>query len=109
MNLRFAAHSIRIRVSADEFEALRAGKALGLDVPLPRGHVFRAKLSKTNTPEWQFDSDPTGLWFSIPHTELDTLAMGLPAREGVAHVFSTQQGELQISLEVDVKGAARQS
>lgn len=102
MNLRFATHSIRIRVSADEFTQLRSGKSLALEVPLPRGHAFRAKVNQSGS-EWQFDSDPTGLWLSVPRAELESLANALPTREGVIHSFPTQQGDLQISIEVDVK------
>ena len=103
MNLRFDAHGIRIRVSSDEFERLHTGKSLGLEVPLPRGHAFRAKVNQSNSNDWQFDSDPTGLWLSIPRAELDALAQTLPNKEGVMHGFGTHYGELQISLEVDVK------
>jgi hypothetical protein len=103
MNLRFDTHSIRIRVSNDEFTLLQAGKPLGLDVTLPHGHAFRAKVNRSNTSDWQFDSDPTGLWLSIPRGELEELAQALPSKGGVAHAFGTHRGELQISLEVDVK------
>ncbi len=102
MNLRFAAHSIRVRVSSDEFEQLHAGKSLGLEVSLPHGHMFRAKVNQ-GSGDWQFDSDPTGLWLSVPRHELDLLAQELPSREGIAHSFSTHHGELQVSVEVDVK------
>ncbi len=105
MNLRFAAHSIRIRVSTEEFAQLHAGKSLGLEVSLPRGHAFRVKVNQSNTGDWQFDSDPTGLWLSIPRTELDGLAQGLPSKAGVVRAFGTNHGELQVSLEVDVKTA----
>jgi hypothetical protein len=103
MNLRFDTHSIRIRVSNDEFQRLQAGKSLGLDVSLPHGHAFRAKVNRSNNSDWQFDSDPTGLWLSIPRVELDGLAQALPSKEGVVHAFGTHHGELQITLEVDVK------
>jgi hypothetical protein len=103
MNLRFDPHSIRIRVSNDEFERLHTGKSLGLEVPMPHGHAFRAKVNQSNTADWQFDSDPTGLWLSIPRAELDALAQTLPSKDGVMHGFGTHHGELQISLEVDVK------
>ncbi|MGE0116082.1 MAG: hypothetical protein AB7T07_14520 [Steroidobacteraceae bacterium] len=102
MNLRFATQSIRIRISTEELAQLQAGKSLGLEVSLPRGHSFRAKVNQSNA-EWQFDSDPTGLWFSIPRAELELLAQGAPSKEGMMHVFDTHHGELQISLEVDVK------
>lgn len=103
MNLRFATHSIRLRVSADEFAQLHQGKSLALEVSLPRGHVFRAKVNQGSANEWQFDSDPTGLWLTVPRSELASLAQELPSREGVVHSFSTDHGELQVSLEVDVK------
>jgi hypothetical protein len=105
MNLRFDSHSIRIRVSNDELQSLQAGKPLGLDVTLPHGHAFRAKVNRSNTSDWQFDSDPTGIWLSIPRVELEDLAQSLPSKEGVAHAFGTHRGELQISFEVDLKSA----
>lgn len=108
MNLRFATGSIRIRITAEEFADLHAGKSLGLEVSLPRGHVFRAKLNQVTAAEWQFDSDPTGLWLSIPRAELSALAQQLPSKEGVLHDFATHQGKLQISLEVDVKNSRKQ-
>ena len=101
MNLRFAAHSIRVRVAAEEFTQLHNGKALSLDVPLPRGHVFRAKVTQGH--EWLFDTDPTGMWLTVPHDELMALAADLPSKEGITHGFATDHGELQVSLEVDVK------
>lgn len=101
MNLRFAPHSIRIRTTADEFAQLQAGKSLGLEVTMPRGHAFRAKVNQSNTGDWLFDSDPTGLWLSVPRAELDQLAQSMPSKEGVTHAFGTSHGELQISLEVD--------
>jgi hypothetical protein len=103
MNLRFAENSIRIRVSTDEFAQLHAGKSMGLEVPLPRGHAFRAKINQSNAADWQFDSDPTGMWLSVPRVELDKLAKSLPSKEGLMHDFITQQGALQVCLEVDAK------
>lgn len=101
MNLRFAAHSIRVRITRDEFQLLHDGKPLGLEISLPRGHVFRAKVNPAN--EWMFDSDPTGLWLSVPRAELAALLESLPAKEGISHAFSTHHGELELTLEVDVK------
>ena len=103
MNMRFAENSIRLRVTSDEFAQLRIGKAMALEVPLPRGHLFRAKLNMTSNGNWHFDSDPTGMWISVPRKDLDVLAGELPSKEGIAHAFTTPNGELQVSLEVDVK------
>jgi hypothetical protein len=103
MNLRFAPNSIRIRTTAAEFKQLCENRTLSLDVPLPHGHAFRAKVNTAATGDWQFDSDPTGMWLSLPRQELDNLAQELPSRIGIIHRFGTQQGELQISFEVDTK------
>jgi hypothetical protein len=103
MNLRFASNSIRVRVSRDEFERLRNGTPMGLEVSLPRGHTFRAKVNLSNDTQWRFDSDPTGLWLSVPRSEADALANDLPSREGIGHEFETNHGQLEVSFEVDVK------
>jgi hypothetical protein len=70
-------------------------------VPLPRGHMFRTKVNQSNAAEWSFDSDPTGLWLSVPRSELDALAQRLPSKQGVTHAFNTQRGELEVTLDVD--------
>jgi len=101
MNLRFATHSIRVRITHEEFQLLQEGRTLALEVSLPRGHAFRAKINPAT--EWLFDSDPTGLWLSIPRAELTALHDALPTKEGISHAFSTHHGELEVSLEVDVK------
>lgn len=101
MNLRFAAHSLRVRISSDELNDLRTGKNLSLEVPLPRGHVFRTKVNLGG--EWAFDSDPTGMWLTVSKAEVESLAASLPSKEGITHGFATHHGELQVSLEVDVK------
>jgi len=106
MNMRFAENSIRLRVTGDEFAQLRIGKTMALEVTLPQGHLFRAKLNMALTGDWDFNSDPTGMWISVPRKEIDALADELPSKEGIEHAFATQKGELQVSLEVDVKRSA---
>jgi len=103
MNLRFASNSIRVRVSREEFEHLRSGTPMGLEVPLPRGHIFRAKINLSSDAQWHFDSDPTGLWLSLPRNEVNALANELPSREGIGHEFETNHGQLEVHFEVDVK------
>ena len=103
MNMRFSENSIRLRVTSDEFAQLRIGKTMALEVSLPQGHLFRAKLNMATNGHWHFDSDPTGIWISVPRRDIDSLAEDLPSKDGVVHAFATQKGELQVSLEVDVK------
>jgi hypothetical protein len=106
MNIRFATNSIRARLSSEEFAELCAGKSMALEVDLPHGHAFRFKINQSSAAEWQFDSDPTGLWLSVPRAELSGLAQGLPSKEGLTHSFAAHGGELNIDLEVDVKRSA---
>ena len=103
MNFRFAPGSIRVRLSNDEFSQLRSGKTLSLEVCLPGHHVFRARLSLSTDTQWHFDSDPTGMWMTVPRTEIEALAASLPSKEGIEHSFETSRSELVVSLEVDVK------
>ena len=43
------------------------------------------------------------MWISVPRAEIDTLAESLPSKEGIDHAFVTARGELDVSLQVDVK------
>ena len=103
MNFRFASRSIRIRISDDEFSQLRSSKTLSLEVALPGHHIFKARVSIAADSDWHFESDPTGMWISVPRAEIDALADGLPSKEGIEHSFETFKENLLISLEVDVK------
>jgi hypothetical protein len=68
--------------------------------------------------QWQLDSDPTGLWLTIPRDELASLAQSLPSKEGIEHAFDLANGDLAngetsgsgrivVSFDVDVKDARR--
>lgn len=103
MNVRFADQSIRFRVQNEEFERLLTGKAVSLEVTVFNSRVFRANISSSMLGPWQLDSDPTGLWLSVPREELKTLNDNLPSKEGLEHEFKTNHGDLHVSLEVDVK------
>lgn len=101
MNLQFAANRIHIHATADEFQQLCDNRTLTLDVPLPHGHAFRAKLNTISSSDWLCESDPTGLWLSMPRRELRELAAAQPGQVGLVHHFDTQRGDLEISFEVD--------
>ena len=55
---------------------------------------------------WQLESDPTGIWITIPKTELQQLADSLPSREGIEHAFDVEEGTVTVSFEVDVRDRA---
>lgn len=105
MNVRFADQSIRFRVHQEEFERLLAGKAVALEVTVFSSRVFRANISSSMLGPWQLDSDPTGLWLSVPRNELKSLSDNLPSKEGLEHEFKTNHGDLRVALEVDVRPA----
>jgi len=105
MNIKFSNDAVRCRVSRDELERLLAGRAVALEVPLPRNHSFRANVWPAAMGGWQLESDPTGIWITIPKAELQSLAESLPSREGIAKEFDTAtEGTVKISFEVDVRG-----
>jgi hypothetical protein len=77
---------------------------LVLAVPLPRQHRFQLTVRAAALGEWHLESDPTGLWVSIPRTEIAQLSQALPSREGIAHLFKLGDGQqVQVGFEVDVR------
>jgi hypothetical protein len=103
MNVRFADKSLRYRVSRSELDALLTGRSLSLEVTLPRSHVFRTSVRPALLGGWQLESDPTGIWLSIPRHDLEALAADLPSKEGITHRFQNANGDLVLSFEVDIK------
>ncbi len=104
MNVRFSDRQIRFRIGRDELERLLTGRTLALDVPMPRAHQFHASVSATPLGDWQLDSDPTGLWLSIPRTAIEELSNGAPSKEGLLHEFEIAPGnKLGVAFEVDLK------
>ncbi len=103
MNIRFSDRHIRFRIARHELDRLLAGRSLGLDVPMPRSHQFRASINVTPLGDWQLDSDPTGLWLSIPRSAVEDLIQSLPRKEGLEHAFQTDSGALTVIFEVDLR------
>src|SRR5689334_5345054 len=109
MNVRFADRQIRFRVAQEELERLLSGRSLALDVSMPRAHKFHASISVTPLGDWQLDSDPTGLWLSVPRAEVEQLAQDLPRKEGLEHDFELNAGDkVAVAFEVDVRKARTQ-
>src|SRR5512138_1588758 len=57
MNVRFSYQSVRCRVKRAELEGLLAGRAISLEVALPRDHVFRVNVRPSPLAEWKLESD----------------------------------------------------
>ena len=108
MNIKLSVGAVRIRVSRGELDTLLATRALTLEVALPRHHVFRVNVRPAVIGGWSLESDPTGLWITIPLTDLESLAQSLPKRDGLQHPFElTNGGSVLVSFEVDVKDRDR--
>jgi len=106
MNVRFSDHAIRCRATSAELQQLLTGRAIELEICLPRDRRFLVNVRPSALEQWQLESDPTGIWVSIPRSQLEALAQSLPSKEGIEHGFETVQGSIGVSFEVDVKRQA---
>jgi hypothetical protein len=70
---------------------------------MPRAHQFRASVSVTPIGDWQLDSDPTGMWLSLPRSALEEMIQDLPRKEGLEHSFETGGSRLGVAFEVDLR------
>lgn len=103
MNVRFSDQAIRCRATSAELQQLLTGRSLALELCLPRDRKFRISVRPAALETWQLESDPTGIWLSIPRSQLQALAHSLPSKEGIEHDFATAQGSVAVKFEVDVK------
>jgi hypothetical protein len=107
MNIKFSDGAVRCRASRAELDRLLTGRAVALEVQLPRNHVFRASVWPGAMSGWQLESDPTGIWITIPKSALQALAESLPSKEGIEQEFDTAtEGKVKVSFEVDLRDQA---
>jgi hypothetical protein len=107
MNVRFSATAVRCRIAHAELDELLSGRALTLEVPLPRNHQFRFNVRPAALGDWQLDSDPTGLWLTIPRRQLEALSQQGLSKEGIEHAFDTSEGKrVRVCFEVDLADRA---
>ncbi|AMN47835.1 hypothetical protein ACG33_12145 [Steroidobacter denitrificans] len=115
MRVRFSEQAMRCRVSRLELDRLLSGGAVTLKVALPQKHSFSLSVRPAAAVigEWQLDSDPTGLWLTIPRDALTSLARSPPSKEGIEHAFELSDsgtpggGHIVVSFDVDLKDGAR--
>jgi hypothetical protein len=103
MNVRFSDRAIRCRATSAELQKLLTGRAIALELCLPRDRRFLVNVRPAALETWQLESDPTGIWVSIPRSQLEALAQTLPSKEGIEHAFETAQGSIAVIFEVDLK------
>ena len=103
MNVRFAERAIRCRATAAELQHLLTGRAIELELCLPRDRRFRVNVRPSALEKWQLESDPTGIWVTIPRSQLQAFAQTLPSKEGMEHTFEAAQSGVTVTFEVDLK------
>ena len=103
MNVRFSEQAIRCRATAAELQQLLTGRALSLDLCLPRDRKFRVNVRPAALETWQLESDPTGIWIAIPRSQLQALARRCRARKGSSTASRPRRAGVTVTFEVDLK------
>jgi hypothetical protein len=102
MDVEFSAGAVSCRVTREELGKLLSGRAITLDVVLPREHRFRMNIRPAALNGWSLESDPTGLWLSIPRTELEAFEKTLESTSAMERTMETSNGgSLQVRFEVE--------
>jgi hypothetical protein len=102
MVVTFAAGAVSCRVTRMELDRLLSGRAITLDVVLPREHRFRMNIRPASLNGWQLESDPTGLWLSIPRTDLESLQKALDSDSAMERTLETSNGgSIDVHVEVE--------
>lgn len=104
MDVRFSGQSFYCQITRSELERLSSGRAIDLIVQLPRHHSFRVSVRPSPMSAerggWQLDSDPTGIWLTIPRAELELLGQTTTFAERLIRDFPVSDSEhLQVILE----------
>lgn len=104
MDVRFSGQALYCQISRSELDRLASGRAVDLQVSLPRDHHFRVSVRPSvlaaDRGGWQLDSDPTGIWLTIPRTELDLLGQTTIFAERLMRDFPLSSGaSVQVILE----------
>ena len=110
MNVRFSEQAVRCRITRAELDLLLVGRAIDLEVALPRDHTFRVNVRPGIVPAgsthngWKLDSDPTGLWLTIPRAQLEEFAQAPPSKKGLEQIFPAANGRtVTVAFEVDLR------
>lgn len=106
MDVRFSGQALYCEISRAELALLASGRSVDLVVELPRHHAFRVSLRPSimsaERGGWQLESDPTGIWLTIPRAELEQLGQTTAFAERLMHPFAVSASEqVQVILEVE--------
>jgi len=103
VDVRFSGQSLFCQITRSELATLASGRSVDLIVHLPRHHVFRLSVRPSQLSAergWKLDSDPTGIWLTIPRSELEMLGQTTTFAERLVREFPVSDDEkLQVILE----------
>jgi hypothetical protein len=113
MDVRFSGQALYCQITRAELATLISGRSVDLIVSLPKHRTFRVSVRPSamsaDRGGWALDSDPTGLWLTIPRAELEQLGQTETFAERLMHDFplsSSQQ--MQVILEAVPETQAEQ-
>jgi hypothetical protein len=114
VDVRFSGQALYCQISRTELETLLSGRSVDLIVSLPRHHSFRVSVRPSamsaDRGGWQLESDPTGLWLTIPRAELEQLGQTEMFAERLMRDFpvsSTQQMKVILEAVPDAQAEER--
>jgi hypothetical protein len=104
MDVRFSGQALYCQISRAELETLSSGRSVDLIVSLPKHRSFRVSVRPSamsaDRGGWQLDSDPTGLWLTIPRAELEQLGQTETFAERLMRDFPVSSNQqIQVILE----------
>ena len=104
MEVRFSGQALYCQITRSELQRLVTGRAIDLVVQLPKHHSFRMSVRPSpmgaDRGGWQLDSDPTGIWLTIPRAELELLGQTTTFAERLTRDFPiSDQEHVQVILE----------
>lgn len=114
MDVRFSGQALYCHLSRAELARLTSGRSVDLHVALPRNHAFRVSVRPSNLGAdrggWQLESDPTGIWVTLPRTELEQLGQTESFAERLMHDFplaANQQVQVILEFAPEVEAEPR--
>jgi hypothetical protein len=93
------------QINRADMDRLLSGRAIDLQVELPRNHSFRISVRPSaltaDRGGWQLDSDPTGIWLTVPRAEIELLGQTTVVTERLMREFAVStQKNVQVVMEV---------
>ena len=105
MDVHFSGQALHCQMSRAELQRLSSGRSVELQVALPRNHSFKISIRPTaiaaDRGGWQLDSDPTGIWLTVPRAQVELLGQTTSFAERLMREFPVSSGsQVQVILEV---------